>query len=137
MLEKKLGEDTIFLRVDGDEEILSAVETVSKKYGIRSATVEGIGSLKKAVLGYYTGEEYVKMEIDEKLELISCMGSISRNEEGHVVHLHAVLGDEEGNAMAGHLFEGVVSFTGEFFITAFPEKLERVHDDETGLSLIE
>ncbi|MEA1993344.1 MAG: PPC domain-containing DNA-binding protein [Euryarchaeota archaeon] len=136
MLEKKLDEDTIFLRVDGNEDILSAIEKVSQKYGLNSGKIEGIGSLKKAVLGYYTGEEYVKIEINENLELISCMGSISRGEE-YVVHLHAVLGDEEGKAMAGHLFEGIVSFTGEFFIESFPEKLERKYDTETGLNLIE
>ena len=136
MLEKKLNENTIFLRLDMDEEIVSKIREVSQKYRINSGRVMGIGSLKKAVLGFYTGEKYVKIEINENTELISCLGDIS-SEKGYTVHLHSVLGDISGDTKAGHLFEGIISYTGEFFIEIFPEKLKRRYDPGTKLNQIE
>ncbi len=137
MLEKKLNDNTIFLRVDPDEEVISAIEEVCKKYDLNAGKIEGIGTLKNAVLGYYTGKEYEKIEMEEDVELISCIGDISTDGEKYVVHLHAALSDDGGDSIAGHLFEGIVSFTGEFFITFFPERLKRVYDPETELKLIE
>lgn len=137
MLEKNLDGKTIFLRVDSDEEIISAVKTICTSHEIRSGRIEGIGTLKKATLGYYNGEKYEKIEVEGYTELISSLGDISLDGDEYVVHIHAVLGDEKGRAVVGHLLEGIVSFTGEFFVTAFPEKLERRYDSTTKLKLIE
>ena len=136
MLEKKLNENMIFLRVDKDEEIISKIKEISQKYRVNSGRVTGIGALKRAILGYYTGEKYAKTEVNENMELISCLGDIS-SEEGYTIHLHSVLGNRYGDTKAGHLFEGVISCTGEFFIEIFPEKLERKHDPTTKLNVIE
>ena len=47
-----------------------------------------------------------------------------------------MLGTREGNARGGHLKEARVRPTLEVIVTETPEHLRRVHDEETGLSLI-
>jgi hypothetical protein len=137
MIEKRLDERTVLLKIEPGEEIITKIKAFCQEHELKSGTIMGIGAVKRAVLGYYTGEEYAKREIDENMELISCLGNIATAEDGYIIHLHAVLGDREGEAKAGHLFEGVVSFTGEFFITSFSKRIPRAYDPVTGLTLIE
>ena len=49
----------------------------------------------------------------------------------------AVLGYSDGTTRGGHLLEAFVWPTMEVIVRDVPEHLRRVHDDETGLALID
>ena len=70
------------------------------------------------------------------LEIISCTGNISLKEGVPFVHAHAVLSDEQGKTIGGHLFSETPVFAGEFYIQELTgSPFSRKHDEETGLML--
>lgn len=102
-----------------------------------NATFLVIGAFKSTKIGSYDQEKhkYLEIVIDTPREIASCIGNISLKDGKPFVHAHVVLSDENGNTRAGHLFEGLV-FAAEIHLQEFDGfKLERKHDEVTGLSL--
>lgn len=130
---------TFLLRADYDVELISFIGKVARESNIKVATFAAIGALKSAKLGYYDQEkqEYREISINSPCELANCLGNISLKDGQSFVHAHAVLADENGDAKAGHLVEGMV-FAAEVFLQELkgPE-LERQPDGVTGLALWE
>ncbi|TFF83830.1 DNA-binding protein [Candidatus Thorarchaeota archaeon] len=123
------------------EDILESIETVADEYGIKSAQISLIGAIKHANLGYFDrhASEYRKFSIDEDLEVVSCLGNISRLRDGEVVvHAHMIVADEHGNCHGGHLMKGcVVSVTIEVIIMELEAEIYRDRDKKTGLNLLD
>ena len=58
-----------------------------------------------------------KKKIEGAMELISALGNVSTDEnENPIIHLHVCLEVNAKQREAGHLLEGIISYTGEFFI---------------------
>jgi uncharacterized protein len=53
------------------------------------------------------------------------------------VHVHGVVALPTGETRGGHMLEAYVWPTLELFLTAWPEPLVKVHDDETDLALFD
>ena len=58
------------------------------------------------------------------------------NGEIHI-HCHAVFGDANMEAIAGHLKGAIVSITCEIFLVKLDSEVERKYDENTGLNLME
>ena len=129
----------IVIRLEPGEDILKSIEKIVAENKLQSGHLSLIGAVSKVHLGYFDLHEkvYKDFTIDEDLEIVSCVGNVSRLKEDYVVHAHVVASDVEGRCYAGHLMEGcVVSVTIEIVITEFPE-MSRARDEVTGLNLLD
>jgi uncharacterized protein len=129
----------IVTRLEPSEDILKSIEKIVAENKLLSGHLSLIGAVSKVHLGYFDLHEkvYKDFTIDEDLEVVSCVGNISRLNEGYVVHAHVVASDVTGKCYAGHLMEGcTVSVTMEIVITEFTE-MSRARDEETGLNLLD
>jgi predicted DNA-binding protein with PD1-like motif len=129
----------IVVRLEPGEDILKSIEAVVSENKLLSGHLSLIGAVSKVHLGYFDLHEkvYKDFTIDEDLEVVSCVGNISRLDDGYVVHAHVVASDVNGKCYAGHLMEGCeVSVTIEIVITEFSE-MSRARDEVTGLNLLD
>ncbi len=100
----------IFARFFEDEDLLETVALAAKQNKVSSGFFFLIGTLKKAILGFYKEGKYVPIEKDGPLEIVSCMGNISVKEKAElVVHGHIVVSDSKGDAFGGHVLPGCLT----------------------------
>lgn len=129
----------IVVRLEPGEDIIKSIASVVAENKLQSGHLSLIGAVSKVHLGYFDLHEkvYKDFTIDEDLEIVSCIGNISRLKNDYVVHAHVVASDVNGKCYAGHLMEGCeVSVTIEIVITEFPE-MSRARDKATGLNLLD
>ncbi len=124
------------IRLDKNEEIITALQQYVKTRNIKGGTIQGIGSLSQVELALYDGNEYKTIRLEKMLELSSSMGNIAWLDDSPIIHLHCVVSDIEGRCWAGHLVKGTVSFTAEFSIHESAAHLKRSLDENTGLNLL-
>ena len=127
----------LLVRAEHDSDLVQFITKLAEDRGITTAEFTAIGALKRAKLGFYDQEKhrYHEIIVDSSREIASCIGNISVKNGKSIVHAHAVLAGEDGTTKAGHLIEGIV-FAAEVHLRELKgTKLERKHDEETGLSL--
>lgn len=97
----------VFARLFEDEDLLETIARAAKENGVKSGFFFLIGTLKKAVLGYYEKGEYLHVEKAGPLEIASCTGNVSTKEQDElVVHGHIVVSDRTASAYGGHVLPG-------------------------------
>jgi len=119
-------------------DLLEAITDLARREGIEIGTVAAIGAVKSARIGYYdqTAREYRERDIEEPMEISSCLGNISLKNGKIFVHAHINLADSKGRVIGGHLCPGTIIFAAECRITELKGgSLERSFDETTGLSL--
>jgi len=127
-----------FLRIDKGEEIISSIVNFAGDRKIPSAVIAGIGALTDVTLGYFDRKhkKYIKLTFSDIYEMLSLSGNISYIDDKPMVHAHVVLGKVDYTVIGGHLFSGVVAVTGEVYIQAFGDKLNRQLNPEFDLNLL-
>ena len=135
----KRSSNTIILRVDRGEEIVSAVKRACEREHVTCASVAGIGAVDHAVVGLYhvAGRQYHSNTFDGEMEMTSLLGNVSEKDGQVYLHFHANFAKEDGQVLGGHLSEAVVSGTAEIFITVEPTAVGRISDPVTGLNLFD
>jgi len=136
-IESRLGR-VIFARLFENEDLLEAISNTAKQKGIKAGFFILIGTLKEAKFGFYRRGKYEPIQIDEPVEIVSCIGNISLKEEGElVVHAHISVSDENGIVTGGHLLPGcLVAATAELVLVESADvKLLRKFDKKTKLYL--
>lgn len=129
---------SFLLRLPYNEDLLTWLGQLCRERDIKLGTVSLIGALKKATLAYYHQDrkQYESTTYDTPLEIVSCLGNISLREEQPFVHLHAVLSNDKGQTLAGHLISPSIIFAAEAFLQQLEGKtLVRAYDEITGLHL--
>ena len=124
-------------RLDHGTDIIGQITDLAKELEIKTGFLSVIGALSRAELGYYdqVSQKYGKIQIEEPVELVSCLGNISLRNGEPFVHAHAALSDRAGRLYGGHLNSGIV-FAAELFMQELLGlNLERVPDSITGLNL--
>jgi len=137
MVESKLGR-VIFARLFENEDLLEAISNTARKAGISAGFFILIGTLREAKLGFYREGKYEPIQIDEPVEIVSCMGNISLREEKElVVHAHISVSDEKGQVSGGHALPGcTVAATAELvLVEAVDVRLQKKFDEKTKLFL--
>ena len=134
-MQSKEEKDIIFVRLFPDEDVNEQLKEACKLHDVKTAVViSGIGQLKKAQLGYFKEKgDYSPKTFDKPLEILSLTGNINRQEGDYLLHLHAVLGDENKNAIGGHFIEGEISITGEVVMLRTESEINRKLNEKTGL----
>lgn len=134
----KINAGRVFLlRAEHDSDIIDFLAKFAEMNEVTVATFTVIGALKSAKLGFYDQKmhKYSEMSLSVPQEIASCIGNVSLTESKLFIHAHAVLTDENGKTVGGHLLEGKV-FAAEVHLTEFAgPNLVREKDSVTGLSL--
>lgn len=133
----RLG-DTLAVRLDAGEEIISSLRGICRSENITAASVSGIGAVSRVEAGLYDVAEkkYRPYTFEKPLEITSLTGNVSSKDGDVCLHLHIAVSDCEGRCFGGHLNSAVISATCELFIRALPAVFGRYEDDATGLNLL-
>lgn len=101
------------------------------------ASVQGIGQFLNPTFAYYGPNEKPKIITLEGIyEVISLNGNISLSDKNYYTHIHAVLGNNNLEARAGHIKESTIGATAELVISPFSKPLVRDVNSETGFGPI-
>lgn len=128
----------ILQRLRKGEDLLAELKRVCKENDITRGSVQVIGALERAELGYYHQDkrEYESHAIEKHVEILAGVGNVSFLDDDIFVHLHLTLSDDACQCLGGHAMEGNIIFAAEATIIEVPgEKLQRVYDEPTGLKL--
>jgi len=120
------------------EDLLGYLNSLVSEMGIELGIIKILGGLRKTSLAYYDQEkkEFLKIESDEPVEIVSCYGNITKKDGKPHIHLHLIASRSDGSCIGGHLIEGCEVFAAEFFIFEFlGASVERKYDELTGLYL--
>ena len=131
-------EKVIIRRLPHGGDLLDELTGLARREGVRTGTVSAIGAVSRARIGFYdqAARVYRDLDLDQPLEICSCLGNISLKDGEVFVHAHVVLADDAGETRGGHLCPGTVIFAAECRIDEIRSRqLERGYDDRTGLSL--
>jgi hypothetical protein len=122
----------------GDEAV-EALSEFAAEHDLAAASFTALGAFSSARVAWFNldTKEYEEIAVDEQVEALSIVGDLALKDGRPFVHAHAVLGRRDGTTVAGHLLSGTVRPTLELFLHVYPEPLRRVHDEATGLALID
>jgi predicted DNA-binding protein with PD1-like motif len=136
MVYKAFG-NTIAVRIDRGEEILTSVKEICKIENIKLASISAIAAVDHVVVGLYSIEEkkFLPNTFDDALEMTSLSGNVTTKDGEVYLHIHANFADRKGHAFGGHLTEAVVSGTCEMFIQKIDGEITRRIDEATGLNI--
>ena len=135
-----VSESAWFVRLEKDEQMLEQLTDFVRTNKIQAGFVQAIGGLQTVRLAVYRlsgSKEYEAKDFSGDLELVSMTGNIAVNENEPALHLHAVVGNEKLEVVAGHFVDAVVGGTVEVYITSFRAQFHRQTDAATGLKLLE
>ncbi|MBO7178615.1 MAG: DNA-binding protein [Clostridia bacterium] len=133
---KRVG-NTIVLRAQRGEEIISLLTMLISEENITCGRVSGIGATDKITIGLYNvnTQEYHKDTIEEEMEILSLAGNLTRKEGNPYVHVHGSFATLD-RVYGGHVNEVWISATAEIIIDVIDLVVDRKIDKETGLNLI-
>ena len=132
------GEKTYAVVFDKGEEFMAGMMEFARSHGIGGSEITGVGGFSDATLGYFDRDrkDYLKIPVQEQVEVLSLDGNIAIDGEKPKVHAHVVVGLRDGATRGGHVLEAHVWPTLEVVVTESPKHLQRTTDPETGLALI-
>jgi predicted DNA-binding protein with PD1-like motif len=132
------AEKTFAIVFDKREEAMESLRSFAIDNRVTAAHFTGIGGFSDVVLGYYDWEtkKYVRIPVNEQVELVSLIGDITLEKDKPMIHAHAVVAKRDGATVGGHLLEAHVRPTLELVLTESPAHLNRKYDEESGLPLI-
>jgi hypothetical protein len=138
---RKLG-DSLYIRLDPEDEILASLSQVCQREGISAARISGIGGCKSATVGVFDMEKkaYDRHTVTALLEMISLDGNVTTYEDKPYIHAHATFayhGDGEAKVLTGHLLEAVIGLTGEIIVTPAPGTITRRYVEDLGIRVWE
>ena len=120
-------------------DLLAEVAAVADGHGMAVAELRAIGALQHARLAFYRPghEDSTRSSpVDEPVEIVSLLGTVSRRDGGTAVHAHASLAGHHGGCVGGHVVPGCTIFACELVLQELVgEPLERAFDEQTGLPL--
>lgn len=131
--------NTLYVRLDRGDEIISSIIDICRKEGIASAIFSGIGGCGEAEIQTFIPEtgEFETQKLQGMLELISLNGNVITDAEGEYYHhTHASFSYKEGDKhcmSAGHMKSLTVSYTAEIELRpVIGGEIKRKYDPETG-----
>ena len=136
-MEYRRFNNTIVLRIDKNEEILSSIKSLALKENIKLANINALGAVNEVVVGVYKVDEkkYYSNEFRGNFEIVSLTGTINTMNNEFYSHLHMSIGNENGEVFGGHLNKVIVSATCEMIINIIDGTVDRYYDEEIGLNL--
>lgn len=132
-------DNTYVVRLEIGDEILDSLSKLCMQESIYAATVQGLGAVDIADIGYYSTEDnvYHTKTFNKQLEMITLNGNVSVKNGEPYLHLHGAFSDENYTMIAGHLNKAQISITAEIFVTVFSGEINRRVSEETGLNIFD
>lgn len=117
------------------EEIRANVQALAASEKIVAAQVSAVGAVKDPELGFYNLSErqYQRRVFPGTWELITLQGNIALLDGQPFLHAHAVISEENFQALAGHFFDARVGVVLEMFIISLPTPLRRIYREDIGV----
>ena len=118
-----------FVSLERGEDLLDGLNRAVEELGIRAGTLQVIGALEEATLGYFdSGVKEYRTISTGHVEIASGLGNVSLRDGAPFVHLHLVVSGPDGAALGGHAMEGCRAFVVEAYFRALagppPERQE-------------
>lgn len=106
------------LSLETGSDLFETVSAYVLENDIRAATVAFIGAVRRAQLSWWDQDEekYRGFTVDEPMEVVSGLGSISEFDNKPFVHIHLTLADREGRVRGGHVEPGTEVYAMELTI---------------------
>lgn len=132
------AEKTFAVIFSTGDEVASGLLDFARAHRVTAAHFTAIGAFSDATLGYFDWEkkDYLKIPVNEQVEVISLIGDIALEKGAPKLHAHVVVGRRDGSVMGGHLIEAHVRPTLEIIFEESPARLTREIDPESRLALI-
>lgn len=143
MKAKTIGEEpqrTFILVLDSGEDAFKTITAFANEQNIVGASVTAIGAFARAKVGWFdlTEKRYLPIPVEGQCEVLSLIGDIAEGDDHKAsLHLHAVLGLQDGAVRGGHLLEGEVRPTLEATIVETTSHLRRTKRPDLGIALID
>jgi len=132
-------ERTFVLILDQGEEAFKSITEFADHEKITGASVSAIGAFSKAKVGWFdlVSKQYKPIDVNEQCEVLSLIGDVAKGDDGKAsLHLHAVLGLQDGTLRGGHFLSGSVQPTLEVMVTESVVHLRRKKRPDLGIALI-
>ena len=134
------GEERVFVLIlDQGEEAFKAITSFANEKAISGASVSAVGAFAEAKVGWFDlqAKTYKPIGVGEQCEVLSLIGDVAEGDDGKAsLHLHAVLGLQDGSVRGGHLLSGTVRPTLEVTIRETVAHLRRKKRPDLGIALI-
>ncbi|SDS21366.1 PPC domain-containing DNA-binding protein [Bradyrhizobium canariense] len=131
---------TFVLILDQGEEAFKAIIDFANKENVSGASVSAVGAFAEAKVGWFdlAAKNYRPIAVGEQCEVLSLIGDVAQGDDGKAsLHLHAVLGLQDGSVRGGHFLSGSVRPTLEVTITESMAHLRRKKRPDLGIALID
>src|ERR1700755_1322759 len=103
------SERTFVLILDQGEEAFKTITAFANQQGISGASVSAVGAFAEAKVACsdLAAKNNKPIAVSEQCEVLSLLGDIAEGDDGKAsLHLHAVLGLQDGSVRGGHLISG-------------------------------
>lgn len=133
-------ERNFVLVLDDGEEAFEAINRFAEEQKLGGASLTAIGAFSSAVLGFFdfTTKKYKEIAIDRQAEVLSAIGDVAIGDDGKAsLHVHVVLGFEDGSTKGGHFIKGVAHPTLEIIIRESAIGFRRRKREDIGIALID
>src|SRR3989339_949918 len=117
-MEFALADAACIARFDRGEIIPDRLTEFAREQKWLSAYITGIGAVKDVTLACFDLEQkkYLEFQVDGVVELLALNGNLSILNDKPFWHLHAIVGDRQGNVRGGHVVHLEVAITLECWI---------------------
>lgn len=140
LLAADAGDRTFILVLDEGDEAFECITAFAEREGVTAASITAIGAFRAATVAFFEFQtkNYRKIPVEVQSEVLSMLGDVAVDDAGEVsLHLHVVLGFEDGSTKGGHFLEGYVRPTLEVVLRETPVELRRRHRADLGIALID
>ena len=133
------GQRTFVVVLDANEEAFAAIAAFAAEENLRGASFTALGAFERATVGWFDpgAKTYRKIAVEQQCEVLSAISDIAEGDDGEPsLHLHVVLGLNDGSTRGGHLLEAVMRPTLEVTVVEAPVHLRRKQHPDLGIALI-
>jgi uncharacterized protein len=126
-----------FISLERGEDLLDGLNRAVAELGFQAATLQVIGGLEEAKVGYYDpeGQQYRELSTAH-VEIAAGLGNVSLRDENPFIHLHLVLSGPTGTCIGGHAMEGCRAFVVEAYLRRLQgEAPRRIEAADMGLRI--
>jgi predicted DNA-binding protein with PD1-like motif len=124
-----------FVSLESGEDLLEGLDRAVAELGFEAATLQVIGGLREAHIGYFHPErkEYLAFSTGH-VEISSGLGNVSLRDGKPFIHLHLVVSEQDGRSLGGHAMEGCKAFVVEAYLRALAGPAP-VREERSGMGL--
>jgi hypothetical protein len=136
---RERGARTYVLVFDREDDLIAELAAFVRAERIGSGRLAGVGGFSKATLGYFDRERkaYQSHPIDEQVEVLSLLGTVSVMDGQPHAHMHASVGLRDTSVRGGHVQAATIWPTLELFVSEYSGELHRAMVPEVGAALID